>query len=156
KIISRWGALSWKADTPTGTSVTCSVRSGNVSEPDSTWSDWSAEYADPEATTITAPTARFLQYRVTLTSTNPKTTPELRRVALRYRTTNQAPEITSFDVPDLDAVNLENPKKLKLKWSATDPNEDELTYSVHVRKDGWKNWVELEKELEKKEYEWDT
>src|SRR5262249_13846990 len=138
KIISKWGALTWKANTPAGTSVTFSVRTGNVAEPDETWSDWSAEYTDPEKTTVTAPTARFLQYRVTLTSTSPQATPELHRLALRYKTTNQAPEITSFDVPDLDAVNLENPKKLKLKWSATDPNEDELTYSLWVRKDGWK------------------
>jgi hypothetical protein len=59
-------------------------------------------------------------------------------------------------VPDIDSVNLENPKKLKVKWSATDPNEDELTFSVYVRKDGWKNWVLLEDNLEKKEFEWDT
>src|SRR5262245_27484817 len=156
KIISKWGALTWKAVTPAGTSVTFSVRTGNVAEPDETWSDWSAEYTDPEKTTVTAPTARFLQYRVTLTSTSPQATPELHRLALRYKTTNQAPEITSFDVPDLDAVNLENPKKLKLKWSATDPNEDELTYSLWVRKDGWKDWVALEQDLEKKDFEWDT
>ena len=36
-------------------------------------------------------------------------------------TTNQAPEVTSIDVPDLDAVTLDNPKKLKIKWTATDP-----------------------------------
>ena len=71
-------------------------------------------------------------------------------------TTNQAPEVTAIDVPDLDAVNLDNPKKLKIKWTATDPNEDELTYSLYVRKDGWKNWVQLEEDLDKKEYEWDT
>src|SRR5262249_15152105 len=33
KIISKWGALRWKAETPTGTAVTLAVRSGNVSEP---------------------------------------------------------------------------------------------------------------------------
>lgn len=156
KIISRWGALSWKATTPPGTTVTVSVRTGNVAEPDATWSEWSAEYADPEKTTITSPTARFLQYRVTLTSTSPQATPELHRLALRYRTTNQAPEISSFEVPDLDALTLENPKKLKLKWSATDANEDELSFSLFVRKDGWKDWVALEQDLEKKDYEWDT
>src|SRR5205823_6381349 len=62
----------------------------------------------------------------------------------------------SIQVPDLDAVNLENPKKLRLKWTATDPNEDDLTYSLHIRKDGWKNWVELEENLDRTEYEWDT
>src|SRR5262249_48522454 len=71
-------------------------------------------------------------------------------------TTNQAPEIASLDVPDLDAGNIENPKKLKIKWNATDPNDDELTYQLYFRKDGWKEWVRLEDDLEKKEYEWDT
>ena len=103
-----------------------------------------------------APTARFLQYRATLATDNPAATPALRGLTVRYMTTNQAPEVTGIEVPDIDSVNLENPKKLKLKWTATDPNEDELTYSLSIRKEGWKNWVELEASLDKKEYEWDT
>ncbi len=156
KIPSKWGALNWKADTPPGTAVTLAVRSGNVAEPDETWSDWSAEQSDPQQATILAPTARFLQYRVTLKTTNRSATPALRRLTLRYRTTNQAPEIASLDVPDLDAVNLDNPKKLKIKWSVTDPNEDEVSFNLYYRKEGWKNWVVLEEDYDKKDYDWDT
>jgi hypothetical protein len=156
KIISKWGALTWKAGTPPGTTVSVAVRSGNVAEPDETWSDWSAEQADPQQARVTAPTARFLQYRVTLTSDSPRATPSLRRLAIRYRNTNQAPEVTKIDVPDLESGTVDNPRKLKLKWTVQDPNEDELTYSLHVRKEGWQDWVCLEHELEKKEYEWDT
>jgi outer membrane protein assembly factor BamB len=156
KIISKWGSLRWEADTPEGTAVTVAVRSGNVAEPDDTWSDWSEEQTDAERAVITAPTARFLQYRLTLATTKPTATPAVRAVTLRYMTTNQAPEITKVEVPDLNAVNLENPKKLKVKWSAVDANEDDLTYSVFVRKDGWKNWVELEDDLDKTDFEWDT
>lgn len=156
KIISKWGSLRWKAETPRGTTVTVAVRSGNVAEPDETWSDWSAEETDPQQAAVTSPAARFLQYRVTLSSQDSAATPTLRSLALRYKTTNQAPEVSSLDVPDLDAVNLENPKKLKFKWAANDPNEDDLTYTLFVRKEGWKNWVELEDNLEKREFEWDT
>jgi hypothetical protein len=156
KLISKWGSLRWQAETPDGTSVRVAVRSGNVAEPDETWSDWSAEQTDGQQATIAAPAARFLQYRVTLVTTNPSETPALRTIALRYMTANQAPEVTKLDVPDLNAVNLENPKKLKIKWTATDANEDELTYSLFVRKDGWKNWVQLEEDLEKTDFEWDT
>src|SRR5262249_26180733 len=131
-------------------------RSGNVAEPDDTWSDWSPEQTDPRAAVVAAPAARFLQYRVTLASSNADVTPALTGLTIRYMTTNQAPEVTSLEVPDLDAVNQENPKKVRFKWNATDANEDELTYSVHVKKDGWTNWVLLEDNLEKKEYEWDT
>jgi hypothetical protein len=156
KLVSRWGALRWQADTPAGTKVTVAVRSGNVAEPDETWSDWSAEQTDARQATIAAPAARFLQYRMTLTSDRPGATPVMRDLTLRYVTSNQAPEVTSLEVPNLDAVTLDNPKKLRLKWSATDPNEDELTYSLYVRKDGWQSWVLLEEDHEKKEFEWDT
>jgi hypothetical protein len=156
KLISKWGALRWRADTPAGTAVTVAVRSGNVAEPDDTWSDWSVEQTDAEQAVAAAPAARFVQYRVTLTSDNAARTPVLRRLTLRYQTTNQAPEVTAIEVPDLDAGNLDNPKKLKFKWTALDANEDELTYSLYIRKEGWKSWVLLEEGLEKREYEWDT
>jgi hypothetical protein len=156
KLISKWGSLRWKAQTPADTSVTVALRSGNTSEPDETWSSWSAEQTDPEQAVIAAPTARFLQYRVTLTTRDAARTPALLSLALRYMTTNQAPEISSVQVPDLDAVNQENPKKVRFKWTATDPNEDDLTYALYIRKDGWKNWVELEDNLDRTDYEWDT
>jgi hypothetical protein len=156
RLISRWGALRWKADTPAGTRVSVAVRSGNVPEPDDTWSEWSAEQTDAAQALAAAPAARFLQYRITLASSDPAVTPTLAGLTLRYRTTNQPPEITSLDVPDLDAVNLDNPKKVKLKWSAVDPNEDELSYHLYVRKEGWTDWVLLEEDFDKKEFEWDT
>jgi hypothetical protein len=157
KLVSKWGAMHWQADTPAGTSVSVAVRSGNVADPDETWSDWSAEQTEPEKATIAAPPARFLQYRVTLTSdAKAAASPTLRALTLRYATTNQAPEVTKVEVPDLNAVNLDNPKKLKFKWAATDANEDELTYALYIRKEGWSNWVLLEDDLEKTDYEWDT
>jgi hypothetical protein len=156
KIISKWGSLRWKADTSRGTGATVAVRTGNVAEPDDTWSDWSEEQTDAEQAAVTAPTARFLQYRVTLSSENASYSPALRSLAIRYMTTNQAPEVTSVDVPDLDAVTLDNPKKIKVKWNATDPNEDDLTFDLYVRKEGWKNWVRLEENHGKTSYEWDT
>jgi hypothetical protein len=156
KIISKWGALTWKPQTPPGTAVTIATRAGNTPEPDDTWSDWSAEQNDPQSGNIAAPTARYLQYRITLASDNQKVTPAVRGLSLRYKTTNQAPEITSLEVPDLDAATQENPKKLKLKWSAVDPNEDELVYTLFIRKDGWPQWVKLDDNLEKTNFEWDT
>src|SRR5262249_40810092 len=41
KLISRFGALSRRAECPEGTAVSLEVRTGNVAEPDATWSDWS-------------------------------------------------------------------------------------------------------------------
>jgi hypothetical protein len=156
KLVSTWGALSWKAETPAGTSVAVSVRAGNVALPDETWSAWMPCVPDADAARAKAPNARYLQYRIEMKSDDPKRTPEVRQIALRYRTNNQAPEITSLDVPDLDAVNLEQPKKFRIKWSATDPNEDELTFDLYVKKAGWKDWVLLEENLDRKDFDWDT
>jgi hypothetical protein len=156
KLVSRWGALRWEADTPPGTRVTVAVRSGNVAEPDDTWSGWSEEHTDGRQAVIAAPPARYLQYRATLATTDPAVSPALRTLTLRYANGNQAPEVLKVEAPDLDAINLENPRRLKFRWTAQDANEDDLTYAVFVRKDGWAGWVQLEDDLDKSEYEWDT
>jgi hypothetical protein len=156
KLVSRWGAMSWHADLPAGTRLSVAVRSGSVADPDDTWSDWSAEQTDPANATAAALTARYLQYRVSLSTNDPAATPTLHRLTVRYATANQAPELTALDVPDLDAAPLKEPKRLTFKWKATDPNEDELTYSVFVRKEGWSDWVLLDDGLTKPDYDWDT
>jgi sugar lactone lactonase YvrE len=156
KLQSKWGRMTWKTNAPAGTSVSVAIRSGNIAEPDDTWSAWSAEETSPVEARGSAPLARYLQYRVTLKSDNPVVTPEFRQFTLRYQTINQAPELTSLELPDLDTTNLDNPNKLKIRWTATDPNDDDLTYTLYFRKDGWKEWVLLEENHEKKDYEWDT
>ncbi len=156
KIVSKWGSLRWQGETPAGTRLTVAVRSGNVADPDDTWSDWSIEQENGDKAQVQSPAARFAQYRVTLSTDDAAKTPSLRGLALRYATTNQAPEVMKVEVPNLDADDLENPKKVKLKWSAEDPNEDSLSYSLYVRKDGWKSWVLLEEDVDRTDYEWDT
>src|SRR5262249_25577149 len=96
------------------------------------------------------------QYRLTLATTKADITPALHGLTIRYSTANQAPEVTMLEAPDLDAVNQETPKRIRFKWNAVDANEDELTYSVLVKKDGWTSWVLLEENLDKKEFEWDA
>lgn len=156
KLVAKWGALAWRADVPAKTEVSVAVRSGNVSEPDDTWSDWSEDVSDAEAAKVDAPAARYLQYRVTLKTDDPAATPALSSLTIRYATTNQAPEVTKVEVPDVKALPSTNPKKMKFEWAATDANEDELRYKLYVQKDGWRGWVELEDDLEKTDYEWDT
>jgi hypothetical protein len=156
KIVSKWGSLRWQGESPAGTRLSVAVRSGNVAEPDDTWSDWSIEQDDGDKAQVHAPSARFVQYRITLSTDDATKTPSLRGIAIRYATTNQAPEVTKVEVPNLDADDLDNPKKVKLKWSAEDPNEDTLSYNLYVRKDGWNNWVLLEEDVDETSYTWDT
>jgi hypothetical protein len=155
KMQSKWGAMAWKSSTPEGTAVSVAVRSGNVADPDDTWTAWSVEQSASDSH-AKAPLGRYLQYRVTLTSDSPKATPAFRQFSLRYQTLNQAPEISSFEVPDIATKDFDPDKKLKLRWSASDPNDDELTYDLYFRKEGWKEWVPLEENFDKTSYDWDT
>lgn len=158
RLISRFGSMSWHALQPPGTSIALQARTGNVGEPDETWSDWSPEQTDPANARVASPPGRFVQYRVKLTSTDPHRTPELRSVALSFRTSNLSPEITRVDVPDLSAADgTVRQTRLNLRWEATDPNDDELSFGVFIRKEGWPEWIRLNEEpVTERNYAWET
>ncbi|SIO63172.1 hypothetical protein SAMN05444166_7263 [Singulisphaera sp. GP187] len=158
KLISRFGALTWRADQPKGTAIALQVRTGNVGEPDSTWSAWSPEQTDPDGSQAHSPSARFAQYRATLSTRDDSVTPELRSVFLRYQTANLPPEITKVEVPDVAVADGTTKQgRLNLKWSVTDPNSDDLEYTLHIRKDGWPDWIRLGDERQTtSSYDWDT
>ena len=156
KLAARWGAIAWQADLPKGTKLSIATRSGNVAEPDDTWSDWSAELTDAQNASVSSPAARYLQYRVSLSTSDPAASPVLHHLSIRHATLNQAPEVTKLEVPNLDAADVKEPKRLKFKWAASDANEDELVFDLFVRKDGWNDWVRIEEGWAKSEYEWDT
>jgi hypothetical protein len=158
KLPSRFGALSWRADLPAGTSLAFQVRSGNVGEPDETWSAWSAEQTDAAAARAESPLGRFVQYKVRMSTKDPMHTPELTSVALSYRSTNLPPEIGKLEVPDLSAGDgASRQTRLNVRWDVTDPNDDELSFTVALRKDGWPSWITLtETPITEKSYAWDT
>ena len=158
KLISRFGAISWRAEQPPDTSVRLQIRTGNVNEPDTTWSEWSAEQADAESAQAQVPPGRFVQYRVRMATRNPAASPELHSVTVRYQSANLAPEIARLDVPDVSAMDgVVRQTKLTIRWDVNDPNDDDLSYSVFLRKEGWPDWVKLtEQPITEKSYSWDT
>ncbi|MDI6759823.1 MAG: WD40 repeat domain-containing protein [Candidatus Brocadiaceae bacterium] len=109
KFITTWGNLSWEGNTPEGTKLTLSTRTGNSKKPDNTWSPWSEEYtyegcqgygrtAGPPLHKIQSPASRFIQYRARLVTARPQEAPLLQRVSLAYLPQNQAPDILSLSV----------------------------------------------------------
>ena len=92
---SRFGAFRFDGDVPAGTRLEFAFRSGEAALPDSTWSDWSAYAAAAPAAVITAPPARYLQWKVRMASDGEKL-PVVRRVEAAYRNRNAAPVIESF------------------------------------------------------------
>lgn len=158
KLISRFGAVRWRADRPASTALAIQLRTGNVGEPDETWSAWSPPQTDPETARAAVPPGRFAQYRAVLATRDPNVTPELRSISVRYQTLNLAPELTRIDVPDLaEADGATRLTQLKLRWEATDPNGDDLSYRLDLRKEGWPAWVRLgDRLLTDRTFDWDT
>ena len=158
KLPSRFGALSWKAETPAGTTIAVQVRSGNVGEPDETWSAWSAEQTDPASARALSPPGRFVQYRVKLSTKNLECSPELLSVALSLRSSNLAPEISKLEIPDMSTGDgTTRQTRLNLRWDVSDPNDDELNFTVQVRKVNWPSWITLtETPISERNYSWDS
>jgi len=158
KLVSRFGSLTWQADQPPGTAISFQARSGNVGEPDETWSAWSADQTNPATASTASPAGRFIQYRVKLSTKDLHRTPDLRSVSLSYRTSNLAPEISRLDVPDVSiADGAARQTRLSVRWDASDPNDDELNFILKVRKEGWPEWIRLTDEpITEKTFAWDT
>ena len=170
--IAGWGHIRWKADLPAGTSLELFTRSGNSSKPDATWSDWSAAYKNPDGETIQSPPARFAQWKAVFHSAGSQS-PSLREVTLAYLPRNRAPEITElkaaprFDQPALVTVSavgsggrttgsrsfsgVASPGRAQrgvdISWLASDPDQDDLTYSLYFRGEGETEWKLLQDDL---------
>lgn len=67
-----WGVIGWTAFEPSGTSVAVRTRS-SVDGDD--WSDWSNEYRTGDV--VTSGSGRFIQYKVSMASSNAPWTPSL-------------------------------------------------------------------------------
>ena len=95
--VAAWGTIRWRTQTPAGTRVEISTRSGNTRTPDETWSDWTAAYATPAGSAITSPRARYLQWRAILTG-NRGESPLLTSVSAAYLPRNLRPRVTSITI----------------------------------------------------------
>ncbi|MCS7159902.1 MAG: WD40 repeat domain-containing protein [Gemmatales bacterium] len=159
--LSRFRRVSWTATLPKGTRISLALRTGNTTIPDDTWTAWSPEITEPEQPLPELAPGRFVQYRLTLVTDLPHLTPVVHRLVLGYQHVNLAPDLTSVEVPDIEnppaeATKNEAARRWRFKWTASDPNEDSLVFDVYFRKEGWHHWVELARELEKPELEWDA
>jgi hypothetical protein len=94
---SRWGSISWRADTPAGCALAFRTRSGNTTKPDRTWSDWSAPLTNAAGSPISSPNARYIQWKVDLAGSG-GATPVLDSVTVAYLPRNLPPVVKSINV----------------------------------------------------------
>ncbi|MFA6111931.1 MAG: FlgD immunoglobulin-like domain containing protein, partial [Candidatus Latescibacterota bacterium] len=77
------GRVTWRAEKPKGTELSLAFRTGPTSTPDDRWSDWwGPASADSSALPVLPEPRRYLQYRVTMATTNPSATPRLTGIQL--------------------------------------------------------------------------
>ena len=69
--------ISWNESLPAGTSISIETRTGNTATPDSTWSDWSSPMTNQAGSTMTTAESKYIQYKITLTTSNLHVTPAL-------------------------------------------------------------------------------
>jgi hypothetical protein len=77
----QWGLIDWTATVPPGTSILVETRTGDVANPDGTWSNWTAA---SDGGTIGSPNGRYIQYRVTFTGNGGAATSVLEDILLAW------------------------------------------------------------------------
>lgn len=186
KFISRWGVISWRADTPSGSSLEFYTRSGNSKRPDQTWSNWAGPYRDGDGSKIASPTARYIQWKAVFRGSK-AAQPKLNEVSIAYLNQNLPPNIESFNVSNagertsvrgstprssaatvtvtatpqityadpVHAPHASTMNPINLTWKASDPNGDNLEYSLYLKSTDEKKWHLLKNKIKTTHYEID-
>ncbi|MDP3788985.1 MAG: hypothetical protein Q8R48_01105, partial [Candidatus Omnitrophota bacterium] len=71
------GSLSWTQELPEGTQISFQTRTGDSSIPDTTWPDWSTPLTNSSASQITSVPKKYLQYKISLSTSNNLTPPKI-------------------------------------------------------------------------------
>ncbi len=102
--VARFGTLRWRGERPRGAEVEFSFRSGVSSDPDRTWSAWTASRkpsAGGEVPLDGVPRGRYLQWRATMSAGGGGApSPRIDGVEVSYRQENLRPRVASFEVLD--------------------------------------------------------
>ena len=176
--ISRFGKVHLHGSLPPATALTLSTRSGNVQDPSNAgWSKWSDDIPAVEYVQISSPTARFMQYRLTLTSKDAKATPLVDEVDVAYQLPNLPPTVKSVKVGSnsslttpanattllstttatpLTPANSDANRIQTISWDADDANGDTLQYSLYFRTGAKAPWILLKDKLADTHFDWDT
>jgi hypothetical protein len=115
RTVSSWGKMDWMAELGSGTSLQVLTRTGNSSEPNQTWSDWSppSQRADEP---ILSPKARFLQFKALFKTPSGQASPSLQKTGVFYLQTNIAPAVDGLDVFKPNEAFLKPPADDDVVW----------------------------------------
>lgn len=170
----QWGTLRYLSVTGTFTNgVEIETRSGNIEDPNRSWSDWQAL----EGNRIQSPNSRFVQYKVRMYPENPG----LQRIQIFYQEQNLQPTIDEIRIvpgafglyaPPRQSQNMNFSKVFQSNsnlgqtpripqlvrekeegamtavWMPGDPNRDRLLFDLFVKRVGENDWIQIASDLE--------
>jgi hypothetical protein len=129
------------------------TRTGQTSQPDSSWSEWAAANSAPDAYELKSPPGRYLQYRLVwkseprLSSDNSKARPvAIGKVDVTYLPNNTAPQFTAVSLKSGTAVN----GKEEISVTGSDSDGDNLMLAMQISPDGGKTWQSIVSDLRSK------
>jgi hypothetical protein len=161
---AKFGTLGWHASG----ALELSVRTGNTSTPDATWSAWSNPLTTPGNTG--AAQGRYVQVRARWAR---DANAVLTEVTIPFVTDNVRPVVTEINAavkgapakePDkgIPASGGDLPKHenvVKVTWKVDNADSDPLRYRVAFKREGqqqWRDALKSDEVLTKSELEWDT
>lgn len=147
-ITCNWGRLVIDADIPQGCKIEVETRSGNSPLPDAGWSAWTPLGIDGQ---ILCPPARYLQYKVKMSTSDQSKTPILRRVTVYLLPQNLPPSLKIASPSWGDYLS----GSADIKWTADDPNGDNLIATIYISENGV-DWEKLGEIVGKNQYKLDT
>jgi len=123
QTISSWGKMEWTAELGAGTSLQVLTRTGNSSEPNQTWSDWSPPSQKP-GEQVLSPKARFLQFKALFKTPSGQASPSLQKTGVFYLQTNIAPTVDRLNVFKPNEVFLKPPADDDVVWGEESSGPD--------------------------------
>jgi hypothetical protein len=110
-----WGRLSWKG-APRGGAIAFQTRSGNLDRPQKNWSPWT-----PVDGRIPSPSARFLQWKLTMKAAGNGASPDVSNVEVAYQPRNIAPVVSTIEITPANYKFQAQPLMLTPSTSITLP-----------------------------------
>lgn len=109
---AQWGKVHLTAAMHGGT-ITVETRSGNLNHPENHWSAWSKVNVTELGGQIQSPSARFLQYRMTLSASPSGESPDLTLLDVAYLPKNIAPRVTQIEMAPANYRQAASPNTLE-------------------------------------------
>lgn len=155
RLLSKLGSLNAMTSIPEGSDISFEVRTGNVARVDNTWSEFIPIAEDGK---INAPDGRYLQFRVTMKTSNSESVPVLSSMDFTYIENNLPPDVlngglTTYYKQQNDSSETTKSPQLEenetmIYWKGSDPNGDKLIYDLEYKLKSEKNYRKLANNLE--------